>query len=119
MRYKDFFAAGREFRQPAYLATSFSQATADGFIARSSDPQKVRWIVRIDPERKCAHVNLVTKRVPGLPDEQEYLFVPYSAFTVARVAWNAGTVAAPHVIEIVAAADNREAAEDLPLAPWS
>ena len=120
MRYRDFFAAGREFRQPAYLATSFSQATADLFIARSlMESQKVRWVVRIDPERKCVHVNLVTKRVPGLPDEQEYLFVPYSAFTVTRVVWNAGTVAAPHVIEILAAADNREAAEDLPLAPWS
>ena len=65
------------------------------------------------------HVNLVTKRVPGLPDEQEYLFAPYSAFTVLSVRWNAGTDASPHVIELLAAADNKEAAEDLPLAPWS
>ena len=103
----------------AFLATSFSQDTADEFIRRSSDHQKVRWLVRIDPERKCAHVNLVTKRVPGLPDEQEYLFAPYSVFTVTHVAWNAGTVAEPHAVEILAAADNKEAAEDLPLAPWS
>ena len=75
--------------------------------------------MRIDPVRKCVHVNLVTKRVPGLPDEQEYLFAPYSAFTVLSARWNAGTVAAPHEIELLAAVDNREAPEDLPLAPWS
>jgi hypothetical protein len=148
-RYRSFFATGRQFRQPAYLATSFSQATADGFMARSTMPSKVRWLVRIEPSvslssflgfrslsslisrcdlqtqvridavRKCVHVNLVTKRVPGLPDEQEYLFAPYSAFTVLSVAWNAGTNASPHVIELLAAPDNREAPEDLPLAPWS
>ena len=76
-------------------------------------------MVWIDPTRKCNHVNLVTKRVPGLPDEQEYLFAPYSAFTVLSIAWNAGTDAAPHVFELLAAADNREAREDLPPAPWS
>ena len=45
-RYRSFFAAGRQFRQPAYLATSFSQATADGFMERSTMPSKVRWLVR-------------------------------------------------------------------------
>ena len=118
-RYRDFFAAGRKFRQPAFLATSFSQATADVFIARSAMPSRVRWLVRIDPERKCNHVNLVTKRVPGLPDEQEYLFAPHSAFTVLSASWNRGTAEEPHVIELKAAPDNREAPEDLPLAPWS
>ena len=65
------------------------------------------------------HVNLVTRRVPGLPDEQEYLFAPYSAFSVLSAAWNAGTVANPHVIELLAAVDNRTEPEDLPLAPRS
>ena len=119
MLYKDFFVAGREFRQPAFLATSFSQATADVFIARSSAEHRVRWLVRIDPIRKCPHVNLVSKRVPDLPDEQEYLFAPYSAFTVIAVSWNAGTGGDPHVIELLAASDNKQAAGDLPLAPWS
>ena len=65
------------------------------------------------------HVNLVTKTVPDLPDEKEYLFAPYSAFTVLSAEWRAGTAAAPHVIELLAAVDNKEAPEDLPLAPWS
>ena len=67
--------------------------------------------------RKCNHVNLVRKT--NVPGEEEYLFAPYSAFTVMSARWNAGTTAAPHEIELLAAADNQEEPEDLPLAPWS
>ena len=118
-RYRDFFAPGREFRQPAFLASSFLESTADAFMRRSSMPVKAKWRIRIDPVRKCRHVNLVTRRVPGLPDEQEYLFAPYSAFTVRTVKWAAGTDDDPHVIELDAAPDNVGPSEDLPLAPWS
>jgi hypothetical protein len=118
-RYRDFFAPGREFRQPAFLATSFSESTAEDFMRRSSMPVKAKWMIRIDSVRKCRHVNLVTRRVPGLPDEQEYLFAPYSAFTVRSARWAAGTNDDPHVIELDAAPDNVGPSEDLPLAPWS
>ena len=74
------------------------------------------WQVRIDPTRKCVHVNLVEKS--NVPGEEEYLFAPYSAFTVTSVRWGAGTGADPHIIELLAAPDNRGAREDLPLAPW-
>ena len=73
--------------------------------------------VRIDPERKCVHVNLMEKT--NVPGEEEYLFAPYSAFTVLSVRWGAGTVVAPHEIELLAAVDNKAEREDLPLAPWS
>ena len=80
---------------------------------RSAGP----WRVRIDPERKCLHVNFVkTSNVAG---EEEYLFAPYSAFTVLSARWRAGTTAEPHEIELLAAVDNMEEPEDLPLAPWS
>jgi hypothetical protein len=118
-KYRDFFAPGREFRQPAFLATSFLASTAEDFIARSDMPVKAKWLIRIDPARKCRHVNRITRRVPDLPDEQEYLFAPYSAFTVRSARWGAGTVADPHVIELQAAPDNKGPSEDLPLAPWS
>ena len=42
-----------------------------------------------------------------------------SAFEVLSVSWNAGTDAAPHEIELLAAVDNKAEPEDLPLAPWS
>ena len=73
--------------------------------------------VRIDAERKCVHVNLVKKT--NVPGEEEYLFAPYSAFTVLSARWGAGTAAAPHEIELLAAVDNKAEPEDLPLAPWS
>ena len=118
MRLQGFYAADRAFWQSAFLATSFSEGVADGFIERvPAQYPKVKWLIRIDPMRKCVHVNLVKRT--NVPGEEEYLFAPYSAFTVLSVAWNAGTDAAPHVIELLAAADNRKAAEDLPLAPWS
>ena len=59
------------------------------------------------------------RRVAGLGSEQEYLFAPYSVFTVLSATWNAGTTADPHVIELEAAVDNQAEPEDLPLAPWS
>ena len=118
-RYRDFFAPGREFRQPAFLATSFQEATADAFMRRSSMPVKAKWLIHIDRARKCRHVNLVTRRVPNLPDEQEYLFAPYSVFSVRSARWASGTDDDPHVIELDAAPDNVGPSEDLPLAPWS
>ena len=50
---------------------------------------------------------------------RQYLFAPYSAFTVVSATWNLGTSLDPHVIELEAAVDNKEEPEDLPLAPWS
>lgn len=73
---------------------------------------------QIDPERKCPHANLVTARAGALDDEWEYLFAPYSAFTVRAVRWSAGDTADPHVIDLDAAPDNMEVPEDVPLAPW-
>ena len=88
-------------------------------MRRAQMSTKVLWVVRIDPVHKCRHVNLVTKRVLGLPDEQEYLFAPYSVFTVGSADWRAGTDDEPHVVELHAAVDNQEEPEDLPLAQWS
>jgi hypothetical protein len=115
--FRSFFVSGRQFRQPAWLATSFSRDVAIGFLRRSPMPAKVLWLVHIDPVHKCVHVNLVEKsHVYG---EEEYLFAPYSAFTVRKALWRGGTNADPHVIELAAAPDNKLALESLPLAPWS
>ena len=117
-RYRSFFVKGRQFRQPAYVATSFSREVAEEFTNRvPAEEPKVLWRVRVDPDLKCLHVNLVKKT--NVPGEEEYLFAPYSAFTVLSASWNAGTVADPHVIELLAAVDNKAEPEDLPLAPWS
>ena len=49
----------------------------------------------------------------------QYLFAPYSVFTVMSAEWRGGTADDPHLIELQAAADNKLEPEDLPLAPWS
>ena len=55
----------------------------------------------------------------NVPGEEEYLFAPYSVFSVVTARWNAGTTAEPHEVELLAAVDNKREPEDLPLAPWS
>eukprot|EP01043_Picozoa_sp_COSAG02_P034835 COSAG02_NODE_2459_length_8804_cov_3.707295_4_plen_238_part_00 len=114
MKYKEFFVPGRQFRQPAYLATSFSKSVADGFIQRAKTQCKVLWIIRIDPKRKCNHVNFVLRS--NVPGEAEYLFAPYSAFEVLNATW---TSHGPSIIELLASPDNKEVSEYLHLAPWS
>ena len=116
-RYRSFFVDSRKYRQPVYLATSFSEAVARQFIEMRGGDDCVLWRVRIDPERKCLHVNFV--KASNVAGEEEYLFAPYSAFTVLSARWRAGTTAEPHEIELLAAVDNMEEPEDLPLAPWS
>ena len=139
--HRDFFAVGKQFRVPGFLATSFSRAKAEEFrrTQEAWGRQGVLWIVRVDPageaepSKRCRHVNFVSHSLvadhAGNPLEQEYLFAAYSIFTVRAVAWGEG--GAPHRIELDAASDNgREAeggagrwatpagSEALPLAPW-
>ena len=90
---------------------------AKRFIGFSAMASRILWTIRIDPALKCKHVNLVTKS--NVPGEAEYLFAPYSAFTVLSAEWRAGTDVEPHVIHLLAAVDNKEEPEDLPLAPWA
>ena len=71
--------------------------------------------------RRCAgpgQVSLVeSSRFGGA--ESEFLFAPYSAFTVVAAAPSAPNgYLDPHVITLAAAVDNRLEPEDLPLAPW-
>ncbi len=51
--------------------------------------------------------------------EAEFLFSPYSTFTVVSAAPSApNSYLNPHVITLSAAVDNRLEPGDLPLAPW-
>ena len=52
----------------------------------------------------------------GKPREAEFLFAPYSTFTIKSVKWGDG--GKPHKIKIRAATDNSTKPEDLPLSPW-
>ena len=163
-----FFTAGKKFRVPMYLATSFdgevayrrelllshlarashsagSQALADGIrqrrtacsLDRASGPARrdvaevscaralSSWPLSVTRRRiacryRCKHVNLVEKT--NVQGEEEFLFAPYSVFTVLSVTMPASgkaNASNPIVIELQAAVDNREEPEDLPLSPWN
>ena len=51
------------------------------------------------------------------PGEGEFLFAPYSVFTVRKVNWSKDETD-PHHITIAASLDNSLEPDDLPLAPW-
>jgi hypothetical protein len=119
----------KKYRVAQFLATSFSDEVANRFINRAApgavDPDVyanalVRWRVRLDPDpaRRCKHVNLVEEtHVEG---ELEYLFAAFSVFSVVAVHWSdtPQDAATPHEITILAAHDNAQEDEGLPLAPW-
>lgn len=123
---RSFFEPGRSYRVPGFLATSLSEGVAFGFVHQAVDTGRpaVLWRIRFDPRGpedfrfRCKHVNLV--RHSRAAAEQEYLFAPYSVFTVLAVEWKTGNhYLNPHIIEIEAAPDNLSplVPEHLPLAP--
>jgi len=120
--HRGFFRAGRRFRCPCFVASSFRKATALKFMARQSHPC-VLWTLRFDPTLRCLHVNLIRALDGGqFQDEQEFLLSPYTAFEVLEVApATRGTEHDPHRVTLAVAADNLDLAawpEDLPTSPW-
>jgi hypothetical protein len=124
-----FFVAGKSYRIPMFLATSFSPRVAENFsviAAQRGDPPVI-WTIKVDPRgaaqlmHRCKHVNQVSKT--NVPGEFEFLYAPYSVFTVESVtlppAGAAPTPLCPIRITIAAAVDNKGLPHDLPLAPWA
>eukprot|EP00039_Didymoeca_costata_P017621 m.326826 g.326826 ORF g.326826 m.326826 type:complete len:424 (-) comp16560_c2_seq75:188-1459(-) len=123
-----FFNVGRKYRVPGFLATSFEQEFAKRFCQRAWHANNeahgaVIWIVDVDPAGKidksklCQHAGLVLSS--HFQYEKEYLFVPYSVFTVKDVKLsNNPNYRNPHIIRLEAAHDNKLELENLPLAPW-
>ena len=81
--------------------------------------EPVLWTFRFDPDLRCKHVNFIDRTDGTVRNEDEFLFTPYSAFTVVSVTWNPDpTWMRPHEIVLDVAADNQTMPENLPLAPW-
>ena len=87
-------------------------------------------MIEFDASRRCDHVNYIDKndatlepgRDPRTVDpnhaaEGEYLFAPYSVFTLASVKWSSD-LNKPHEFTLLPATDNKKEDENLPLAPW-
>lgn len=121
-RFKSFFVVDKKYRVPGFLATSFNERIARSFAARQNSKfPTVIWNIKVDPRGKddpihrCKHVAFVTNTF--VKGEGEYLFSPYSTFTVTATKWSEDRKE-PHLIFLDAATDNRQETERLPLAPW-
>ena len=84
----------------------------------------MHWIFHQHPRAedtvryRCRHVSFLSRT--NVPGEEEYLFAPYSVFTIRHASWSESpTIDDPHVVELDAAIDNRREPEDLPTAPWA
>eukprot|EP00291_Cryptomonas_curvata_P020245 CAMPEP_0172169432 /NCGR_PEP_ID=MMETSP1050-20130122/10700_1 /TAXON_ID=233186 /ORGANISM="Cryptomonas curvata, Strain CCAP979/52" /LENGTH=463 /DNA_ID=CAMNT_0012840485 /DNA_START=198 /DNA_END=1589 /DNA_ORIENTATION=+ len=111
-----FFQAGAKYRVPGFLATSFSETVAFRFAERqftasNGEMPAVMWTVQVDPRGasdstlRCKQVTYV--KHSNLGEEQEFLFAPYSVFTVTRTQWSAKpNYRTPHCIWVEAALDN-------------
>jgi len=119
--HRGFFKVQVTFRVPGFLATSFLKQTSLEFLARAAGKSRCLWRILLDPRGKTQaqyrvkHVAVISKtHVEG---EHEYLFAPYSVFTVKSVEWGDGDET-PHQITLESANDNQKFPEDLPLSPW-
>ena len=54
-----------------------------------------------------------------LKEEFEYLFAPYSVFTVKKFTEAAGTWADPFIVDLFAEDDNKKFDGKQPLSPWA
>jgi len=115
---KAFFRQGTKYRTPQFLATSFSKKVQTDFmIRRGTGLDAIRWYFHV-PLGYCRHAALLEKSNMGTA-EFEYLFTPFSVFTVMHVKWSEDPrPSEPHEIHLRASDDNKVEAEDLPSAPW-
>jgi len=115
---KAFFRQGTKYRTPQFLATSFSKKVQTDFMkCRGTGLDAIRWYFHV-PLGYCQHAALLEKSNMGTA-EFEYLFTPFSVFTVMYVKWSEDPRnSEPHEIHLRASDDNKVEAEDLPSAPW-
>ena len=127
-----FFSLRKKFRMPMFLSSTTDRHKAKEFMQEqtpdgsfTSKPDAVKWTFRFDPENGCNHVSPIDRHDgslvgdPNRPAEAEWLFAPYSVFTVRRVVFKDNpTWTNPYEIELDVAPDNQLEPTDLPLAPW-
>ena len=123
-RCKPFFnnMLNKRYRIPGFLATSSKKSVAAGFGYNTKHAhRRAMWHILFDergksqPEFRVKHMTFVSKTLT--PGEGEYLFAPYSVFVMLSARWSVQRDK-PHAITILAACDNKQEDENLPLAPW-
>ena len=135
--HRAFFTKGKKYRAPMFLATSVREdVSVDSFLMRLAPPnddqtppsqEPVLWRFHLDgtlpQNRRCLQANFIGRTDGTANEEHEFLYSPYSAFTVRAVHWEAEPCVNTyerrfHTIDIDVAPDNLREPDDLPLAPW-
>jgi len=87
--FHDASSAGTIYRTKMATSTTKISDNARKFMGAFGYPKhdhKVHWMFQVDPDEKCVHVNCL-EGMTHVPDEQEFLFPPYSAFKITSVEW--------------------------------
>jgi len=114
--FRGFFVPDVKFRIPSFFATSSNQDVALCFMRKTPNKDmRVLWVVHLPSAAECAHVRLIDAK-SSCKGEEEYLFPPYSTFTVLS---SSKDEQGHYVVELQAAACNKLEDESLPSAPWS
>jgi len=127
-----FFTAGRQYRMPMFLSSTTNQQKVHEFMQEkapdgtlTSKPDTVLWTFVFDARLGCNHVNLINLHDGSLGGnanaaaEAEWLFAPYSFFTVESVDYKDNpTWTNPHSVVLRVAPDNQLERADVPNAPW-
>ena len=118
---KRFFEKGRKYRVPAFLSTSFSEEKANQFIGMVQPPLEcIKWYIHVPLFAGCCTNANFIEEFTNVEGEFEFLFVPYSVFTVLDVKWRKNpNPLFPHENHLLASEDNRREREDLPSTPWT
>jgi len=116
-KYRPFFIKGKKYRVPHFLATSREISTSKSFCKRQNNPC-ILYYFHVDKTNGCCHANYVDRT--NVDGEDEFLFSPYSVFTVVdNPIWkNNPTWVEPHEVHLLVAVDNKLENEMLPLSPW-
>ena len=132
--HQKWFAQGKKFRTPMFVATSGDRSVAERFMGRLSPASAMQspafqeptlWIFHLHPKKRCANVNFIDTTDGTCYGEDEFLFSPYSTFTVKSVEFVANPFGihdyekSYHKIHLEVSPDNSEEKLDLPSAPWS
>lgn len=128
--YQTFFTVGKKFRVPMFLATSADDEIAENFLpqapatAGQQPPfqEPIMWHFHLDPVKRCKNVNFIDRTDNTVKGEKEFLFTPYSTFTVRSIKWNPSpsiTLNEYHEIHVDVSPDNAREPTTLPLAPWA
>lgn len=116
---REQFTEGKKYRCPVLLATSRKRKIGEMLCYRAVNRKidAILYIIHLD-KGKCFNVNYIGRN-SNIDNEEEFLFLPYSVFTVRSTLWqNEPSTGNPHIIHLNASADSESESEFLPIVNW-